>query len=128
MRELVYVQFTLLSDGIVMVRLKPAPVTVTTDASVAFTQDKYGYLWFGTQNGAFKLTGDSIIHIDSIKSTSGKGVTIKDIAEAKDGKIWFGHEGGISSIDGTLVTNYYKSDGLIPRFEFSEHELNKFTP
>jgi ligand-binding sensor domain-containing protein len=76
-------------------------------------QDSKGTIWFGTQNGAFKLTGDSINHIDSIKSTSGKGVTIKDIAEAKDGKIWFGHEGGISSIDGTLVTNYYKSDGLI---------------
>lgn len=76
-------------------------------------QDSKGNIWFGTQNGAFKLTGDSLIHIDSIKSESGKGVTIKDIAEDKDGKIWLGHEGGISSIDGELVKNYYESDGLI---------------
>ena len=76
-------------------------------------QDSKGNIWFGTQNGAFKLTGDTLIHIDSIKSESGKGVTIKDIADDKDGKIWFGHYGGISSIDGTVVTNYYESDGLI---------------
>ena len=76
-------------------------------------QDSKGNIWFGTQNGAYKLTGDSLIHIDSIKSESGKGVTIKDIAEDKDGKIWFGHTDGISSIDGTVVTNYYESDGLI---------------
>jgi ligand-binding sensor domain-containing protein len=84
-----------------------------SDVVRTMLQDSKGNIWFGTQNGAFKLTGDSLIHIDSIKSTSGKGVTIKDIAEAKDGKIWFGHTDGISSIDGTLVTNYYKSDGLI---------------
>ena len=76
-------------------------------------QDSKGNIWFGTQNGAYKFTGDSLIHIDSIKSESGKGVTIKDIAEDKDGKIWFGHTDGISSIDGTVVTNYYESDGLI---------------
>jgi ligand-binding sensor domain-containing protein len=76
-------------------------------------QDSKGTIWFGTQNGAFKLTGDSLIHIDSIKSETGTGVTIKDIAEGQDGKIWLGHSDGISSIDGELVTNYYKSDGLI---------------
>ncbi|MBK9630985.1 MAG: hypothetical protein IPO62_07940 [Saprospiraceae bacterium] len=76
-------------------------------------QDSKGNIWFGAENGAWKLTGQTLIHIDSIKSESGKGVTIKDIAEDKDGKIWFGHYGGISSIDGTVVTNYYESDGLI---------------
>lgn len=76
-------------------------------------QDSRGNIWFGTQNGAFKLTNNSLIHIDDIKDESGKGVTIKDIVEDRDGKIWLGHEGGISSIDGELVTNYYKSDGLI---------------
>ena len=29
-------------------------------------QDSKGNIWFGTQNGAYKLTGDSLIHIDSI--------------------------------------------------------------
>lgn len=76
-------------------------------------QDSKGVFWFGTQGGAFRLAGDSLIHIDSIRSESGGRVTIKDIAEDKDGIIWFGHTDGISSIDGTLVTNYYESDGLI---------------
>src|SRR5690606_480318 len=51
--------------------------------------------------------------IDGIKSESGKGVTIKDITEDKDGKIWLGHSEGISSIDGELVVNYYETDGLL---------------
>lgn len=76
-------------------------------------QDSKGNLWFGTQNGAYKFDGNSLVHIDSIKNESGKGVTIKGIAEDKDGKIWFGHEGGVSSIDKKVVTNYYTSDGLI---------------
>lgn len=76
-------------------------------------QDSKGSFWFGTQNGAFKLIGDSLIHIDNIVSESGKGVTIKDITESPDGKIWFGHTDGISSIDGDIITNYYNSDGLI---------------
>ncbi len=75
--------------------------------------DSKGNFWFGTENGAFRLAGDSLIHIDSIKSESGKGVTIKDIAEDKNGIIWVGHSDGISSINGALVTNYYESDGLI---------------
>jgi ligand-binding sensor domain-containing protein len=76
-------------------------------------QDSQGTIWFGTQNGAFKQTGDSLIHMDGIKSESGKGVTIKGIAEDKNGIIWFGHTDGISRVDGTVVTNYYESDGLI---------------
>ncbi|MBK9248619.1 MAG: hypothetical protein IPM69_11015 [Ignavibacteria bacterium] len=76
-------------------------------------QDSKGVFWFGAEGGAFRLAGDSLIHIDSIKSESGGRVTIKDIAEDKDGRIWFGHTDGISSIDGKLVKNYYESDGLI---------------
>ena len=76
-------------------------------------QDSKGNIWFGTENGAFRLNGESLIHIDDIESESGKGVTIKDIVEGKDGKIWFGHTDGIGSFDGELVTNYYESDGLI---------------
>jgi ligand-binding sensor domain-containing protein len=76
-------------------------------------QDSKGNIWFGAENGAWRLTNDSLIRIDSIKSESGGRVTIKDITEGKDGKIWVGHTDGISCIDGDLVTNYYESDGLI---------------
>jgi ligand-binding sensor domain-containing protein len=76
-------------------------------------QDSKGNIWFGAENGAWKLTGQTLIHIDSIKSESGQGITIKDITEDKDGTIWIGHTDGISSIRGETVTNYYESDGLI---------------
>lgn len=76
-------------------------------------QDSKGNLWFGTQNGAFKLEGDSLSHIDNLTSKNGKGIVIKEITESKDGKIWFGHTDGVSSIEGNTVTNYYESDGLI---------------
>jgi ligand-binding sensor domain-containing protein len=76
-------------------------------------QDSKGNLWFGTQNGAFKLQGDSLVNIGEIKGQRGNPVTIKDIVEDKGGVIWFGHTDGVSSLDGDAVTNYYESDGLI---------------
>ena len=76
-------------------------------------QDSRGNIWFGTENGAYRLADKSLIHIDGIKSGSGKGVTIKDITEDKEGTIWFGHSDGVSSVEGETVINYYESDGLI---------------
>ena len=76
-------------------------------------QDSKGNIWFGTQNGAFRLTGDSLTHVEGIRSETGKGVTIKDITEDKDGTIWFGHSDGISNIKVETVRNYYESDGLL---------------
>ncbi|MGJ5641304.1 ligand-binding sensor domain-containing protein [Formosa sp. S-31] len=76
-------------------------------------QDSKGNLWFGTQDGAFRFSNNVLTHIDSIRSDSGKNVTIKDITEDTNGKIWMAHTDGISSIDGVNVTNYYESDGLI---------------
>ncbi|NPD48268.1 two-component regulator propeller domain-containing protein [Lentimicrobium sp. S6] len=76
-------------------------------------QDSKGDIWFGGEGGVFKFSNNLLTHIDSIKSKSGKKVTVKDIAEDNDGKIWIGHTDGISSIDGEKVTNYYESDGLI---------------
>jgi ligand-binding sensor domain-containing protein len=76
-------------------------------------QDSKGDIWFGGEGGAFRFSNNSLTQINSIRSESGKKVTIKDITESKDGKIWLGHTDGISSIDGNIVTNYYESDGLI---------------
>lgn len=76
-------------------------------------RDSKGNIWFGTQNGAFRQDGKSLIHMDSIKSELGRGVTIKDIEEDKDGRIWFGHTDGISVFDGESTSNYYERDGLL---------------
>jgi ligand-binding sensor domain-containing protein len=76
-------------------------------------QDSKGDIWFGGEGGAFRYSNNSLIHIDSLRSKSGKRVTVKDIAEDNDGKIWIGHTDGVSSVEGEKVTNYYESDGLI---------------
>lgn len=76
-------------------------------------QDSKGNIWFGTENGAFRLSDQILVNIDGIKTESGKGVTIKDIAEDGDGIIWIGHSGGISRVDGEDVRNFFESDGLI---------------
>jgi len=76
-------------------------------------QDSKGDIWFGGEGGAFRYSNSSLTHIDRIRSKSGKRVTVKDIAEDNDGKIWIGHTDGISSVEGEKVTNYYESDGLI---------------
>lgn len=76
-------------------------------------QDSKGNIWFGTQSGAFKLSNNSLTKIDNIQSQTGGRVTIHDIIEGKDGKIWFGHTDGLSSYDGAKVMNYYESDGLL---------------
>ena len=76
-------------------------------------QDSKGHIWFGSEGGAFRLVNNTLIHIDDIKSETGKGVTIKDITEDTYGTIWLGHSDGISRVDGEKVTNYYTSDGLM---------------
>jgi len=77
-----------------------------------FQDSKMNY-WFGGEGGAFRLEGDSLVHIDDIKSEQGRGITIKGITEDKNGKIWFGHTDGISVSDGESIKNYYESDGLL---------------
>ncbi|XLS30642.1 two-component regulator propeller domain-containing protein [Flavobacteriaceae bacterium M23B6Z8] len=76
-------------------------------------QDSEGNLWFGTQNGAFKFEDNTLIHIDGITSETMDDVTIKDITQSKDGKIWLAHTDGVSSIDGNTITNYSESNGLL---------------
>jgi ligand-binding sensor domain-containing protein len=84
-----------------------------SDVVRTMLQDSKGNFWFGTQNGAFKYDGNALVHIDEIQSELGKNITIKDIAEGKDGSIWFGHTDGLSVIRNKNITNYYESDGLI---------------
>lgn len=76
-------------------------------------QDSRGTLWFGAQNGAYKVVGDSLVKMDSVKSKIGKGVTIHDIIDDYSGNVWLAHTDGLSCVTGNKVVNYYESDGLI---------------
>ena len=98
------------SDGIIKINENKERIS---EVVRMMFQDSKGRTWFGTQGGAFKLIKNELIFIEDIKSKSGKRVTIKDIKEDRNGKIWIGHTDGLSSVDGEQVTNYYESDGLI---------------
>ena len=101
------------AQTILLPQSRTSPIEQISQVVRMMFQDSKGNIWFGTENGAFRLTNNALIHIDNIKNEFGKGVTIKDIAEDNDGKIWIGHTDGISCVDGEKVTNYYESDGLI---------------
>ncbi len=57
---------------------------------------------------------------------------LKELYEGSSGVFQLGKpiKGTVVKIDsdGVLVDIHYKSDGLIPRYEFSEYELKKFVP
>lgn len=76
-------------------------------------QDKKGNLWFGTEDGACRYNGVSLVFFNDIRNQFGQGVTIKDIAEDREGNIWFATTGGVSKYDGESITNYTEKDGLI---------------
>ena len=80
-------------------------------------QDSRSRFWFGTQNGAFVRSGDSLIHVDGIQSERGQGITIKDMVEDGSGAIWVGHTGGLSKVDvrSGSVINYYEVNGLLSK-------------
>ena len=98
------------SDGIIKINENKERIS---EVVRMMFHDSKSRTWFGTQGGAFKLIENELIFIEDIKSKTGKRVTIKDIKEDRNGRIWIGHTEGLSSVDGEQVTNYYESDGLI---------------
>lgn len=62
-------------------------------------QDKQGYIWIGTENGASKFDGYNFINYTAKDGLAAKG--IRSIYQAKNGILWFGHnDGGLSMFDG----------------------------
>lgn len=68
-------------------------------------QDKYGYFWFGTQDGLNKFDG---INFKVYGQSDGLQVTeITTIAEDSHGYIWAGtEEGGLYRINGDSIKNF----------------------
>ncbi|MCX5922344.1 MAG: 30S ribosomal protein S1 [Candidatus Dependentiae bacterium] len=73
------------------------------------------------------LHDDAVLNLNEAQLAELKAIYEGTIGSFQPGKIVKGTVVRIDS-DGVLVDISYKSDGLIPRFEFSEHELKKFTP
>lgn len=75
---------------------KPYFNSITTETGlpesqiVSFTQDKYGYLWFGTQNGLVRYDGFKLKNYP-FKDREGNDVDIcvvKSLYEDKNGTLW----------------------------------------
>ncbi|MEP6645612.1 MAG: ATP-binding protein [Saprospiraceae bacterium] len=75
---------------------KPYFNSITTETGlpetqiVSFTQDKYGYLWFGTQNGLVRFDGFQLKNYP-FKDSAGKEVNIcvvNSLHEDRNGTLW----------------------------------------
>ncbi len=83
----------------------------------ALFQDRYGYIWVGTQSGLNRYDGNRF-EIFSIP----QGLAddwINAITQDSTGRIWVGTNGGLSSWDGQGFENYTTADGLVDKHVLS---------
>ncbi len=86
-------------------------------------EDKAGYIWFGTSNGAYRYDGKSLLSF-----TTGDGLPNNDIntiMEDRTGKIWFGTRGEACVYDGEKITVLKNKDGKTFNNVWSIIEDNK---
>ena len=79
-------------------------------------QDRDGYLWLATLNGAARYDGQEFITYSHIDGLCGNAVG--SLAQDRDGVVWFGcgrrmsRRGGLTRYDGETFTTYTSGDGL----------------
>ena len=94
-------------------RVRSTPLVIDVDPASeisgvvrAVFEDSRGTIWWGGECDLFRNDGRTLTNY-AIKDDLGRGVTIKEIVEDKDGNIWFGTtHGGISRFDGIAFTNF----------------------
>lgn len=64
-------------------------------------EDRFGFLWFGTNEGLFRYDGYEfkVYRHDVRDSTTLSSPNIKDICETRDGEIWIGTNYGLNLLD-----------------------------
>ncbi|MBK7427306.1 MAG: hypothetical protein IPI60_09920 [Saprospiraceae bacterium] len=106
---------------------KPYFNSITTETGlpesqiVSFTQDKYGYLWFGTQNGLVRYDGFKLKNYP-FKDSEGNDVDIcvvKSLYEDKNGTLW------AIIFDSGIYTYNVKTDAFEQKKIENEHKLYK---
>jgi signal transduction histidine kinase/ligand-binding sensor domain-containing protein/DNA-binding response OmpR family regulator len=83
------------------------PQGLSQSTVVSLLQDRQGFLWIGTEDGLNRFDGYTFRIFrkdprDTLHSIGGNFVWT--IVEAPDGRLWIGHEGGISCYNPTLDT------------------------
>ena len=90
------------------------PIEMPSDDVKSFHLDKKGVKWLGTDSGIARHIGHNTLDNWTVFTTAEGLVNnyVQTITDDKDGKIWFGTQGGISVFDGSKFTNYTKANGL----------------
>ncbi|MFC1715297.1 sigma 54-interacting transcriptional regulator [Candidatus Poribacteria bacterium] len=73
-------------------------------------QDRWGYLWIGTNAGLCRYDGTEFITYTTSDGLIGNGV--KALCEDNQGKLWIGTVDGLSCLDDKRFTNYTTEYGL----------------
>jgi ligand-binding sensor domain-containing protein/class 3 adenylate cyclase/predicted metal-dependent HD superfamily phosphohydrolase len=68
----------------------------------AIEQDKYGYLWFGTQDGLNRFDGQNFEYFSSDNTKGLENSYINTSFKSKDGNLWFGTSNGLTKYDPKL--------------------------
>ncbi len=85
-------------------------------------QDKDGYIWFATQNGAARFDGFQYYLVDKYKGVRSNNVT--DINQDSNGKFWFSTKDGLTEYFNDSCINYSTADGLSSNIVRNTFELS----
>ena len=84
-------------------------------------QDKDGYIWFATQNGAARFDGFKYFMVDKYKGLNSNNVT--DINQDSKGNFWFSTKDGLTKYVNDSCINYTEEDGLSSNIVRNTFEL-----
>ncbi|MCF6183561.1 MAG: hypothetical protein L3J56_02850 [Bacteroidales bacterium] len=84
-------------------------------------QDKDGYIWFATQNGAARFDGFNYFIVDKYKGLRSNNVV--DINQDSKGNFWFSTKGGLTKYTGDSCINFTVEDGLSSNIVRNTFEL-----
>ena len=101
---------------------------LNSNTTLAILKDKYGFMWFGTEDGLNRFDGNTFKeyrHKEKEASSIGRG-SVTAIQEDKDGNLWIGTTIALSLYNRTLnnFTNYdFRRFGWI-RSLLADHKVN----
>lgn len=80
------------------------------NAVVCMVQDRFGYMWFGTQDGLARFDGYgfTVIRHNPLDSTTLSSSDIRSLLESRAGDLWIGTTNG--------VNHYHRATGKITRY------------
>ncbi|MFC2102588.1 ATP-binding protein, partial [Bacteroidota bacterium] len=91
-------------------------------------QDHNGYLWFGTDNGAYRYNGETLDHFTINDGFSGLEVNRDAGFEDHSNHIWFGTNNGITKYNPEFDYNLNSIPAPIIKLQFIETDKDTLSP